>query len=185
MNYQEKIEYFDYFISRIIYTMYRNNSDVTFYEIIKTNIDRCRLSKLKLLKLLFFVSAKKVNNYYLLDDIFDNYYAMPYGPVESDIYNHLNDVPHYVITNNDISLKVWPFEYDMMNIDENYSKINDSIEAVYEENKDLFWMNTFSLVDLSHKSEAWQMAFAEARKQGKFSIKMPNSIIKITKVYYR
>lgn len=72
-----KISYFDYFISRVIYTMFDNGQSV-LNDVVMENIDKCRLNKLKLLKLLFFVSAKNVNEKYLLDDIFDNFYAMPY-----------------------------------------------------------------------------------------------------------
>jgi len=47
-------------------------------------------SILKVLKLLFFCSAieaEKDKDDTLLDIAFDNFYAMPYGHVESDVYN--------------------------------------------------------------------------------------------------
>ena len=80
MNAQDKIPYFDYFISQIIFKRF-NDNESNLDLIIRRNINRCGLNKLKLLKLLFFVSVLKVDEQYLLDDIFDNFYAMPYGPV--------------------------------------------------------------------------------------------------------
>lgn len=183
MDANSKIRYFDYFISRVIYTMFYNGQP-TLNEVVTDNIDKCRLNKLKLLKLLFFVSAKKVDEKYLLDDIFDNFYAMPYGPVESDVYNHINDTPNYVIGTNAISLRKGQFRN--LNLDKEICiRIDNSIMAVHEVNPSLFNMETFDLVELSHKSDSWRIAFAEAQRQGKFSIQMPKEVIKSTTVYYK
>lgn len=47
----------------------------------------CRvLSKLSVLKLLFLVAAPKKDGGEDLLNVFDNFHALPYGPVESDIY---------------------------------------------------------------------------------------------------
>ncbi|HNM25789.1 MAG TPA: hypothetical protein PKL15_10175, partial [Saprospiraceae bacterium] len=51
-------------------------------------------SILKSLKLLFFVSAARTNSSnhsVLLEDVFTNYVAMPYGHVESDVYAYLRE----------------------------------------------------------------------------------------------
>ena len=45
------------------------------------------LSKLTALKLLFLTAAPKEDGGDNLLDIFNNFYAMQYGPVESDVYN--------------------------------------------------------------------------------------------------
>lgn len=104
MNAIEKIPYFDYFISQIIFRQFNDNeSDLD--HIIRNNIDKSGLNKLKLLKLLFFVSVLKVDEKYLLDDIFDNFYAMPYGPVESDVYDNISTLANYIVGNRDIRLK--------------------------------------------------------------------------------
>lgn len=179
----DKIRYFDYFISRVIYTVYNNGAD-SFTATIYNNIDKCGLNKLKLIKLLFFVSAKEVNGKYLLDDIFNNFYAMPYGPVESDIYNHLTELPNYNIGNNAISFKEHA-DINYTDSDVNYKRIDNSVIAVYNLNDKLFSMNTFDLVELSHRADSWRIAFAEAQRQGKNSIKIPNDIIKQTTVYYK
>lgn len=183
MDVNSKIRYFDYFISSVIYTMFDNGQSV-LNEVVMENIDKCRLNKLKLLKLLFFVSAKNVNEKYLLDDIFDNFYAMPYGPVESDVYDYINDTPNYIIGTNDISLRTGKLSYPDLDCDI-CARIDNSVIAVNETNPNLFRMDTFDLVELSHKSDSWRIAFAEAQRQGKFSIQMPKEVIKSTTVYYK
>lgn len=52
----EKIPYFDYFISQIIFKQFNDNeSDLD--HIIRRNIMNCGLNKLKLLKLLFWFQS--------------------------------------------------------------------------------------------------------------------------------
>ncbi len=183
MDINSKIRYFDYFISRVIYTMFDNGQSV-LNEVVMENVDKCRLNKLKLLKLLFFVSAKNVSGEYLLDDIFDNFYAMPYGPVESDVYNHINETPNYLIGTSDIALRTGKLL--CLDLDRDIcARIDNSVIAVNEINPKLFRMDTFDLVELSHKSDSWRIAFAEAQRQGKFSIQMPKEVIKSTTVYYK
>ena len=47
--------------------------------------------KLTAMKLLFLAAAPKKDGGDDLLDIFDNFYAMPYGPVESDVYNAIQE----------------------------------------------------------------------------------------------
>lgn len=185
MDSSNKILYFDYFISGIILRQYKN-SGLNLQNIIRENIVYCGLNKLKLLKLLFFVSVLKVDNQYLLDDIFDNFYAMPYGPVESDIYDLLPNLPNYVVANNGLSLKEGAdLNYSDKDNDVLYKRIDKCIDTLYDINPYLFQMPTFDLVELSHKADSWRIIFAEAQKRGKYSLRMPNNIIKETTVYFR
>ena len=181
----EKIPYFDYFISQIIFKQFDDNeSDLD--HIIRSNIMNCGLNKLKLLKLLFLVSVIKVDERYLLDDIFDNFYAMPYGPVESDVYNNISALANYIVGNRDISLKeTADFTYPNKNHDPLYSRIDKCVNALYDKNKALFNMPTFDLVELTHKADSWRIVFADAQKRGKYSLHMPKEIIKETTVYFR
>jgi len=68
-----KIKYFEYFVSHLI----KQTKD---YEEFKNN----DFSILKVQKLLFLSCAVNVK----LLDIFDNWYAMPYGHIEKDIYDY-------------------------------------------------------------------------------------------------
>lgn len=182
MNAEQKIPYFDYFTSKIIVKCFDDNES-SLDIIVRNNIMRCGLNKLKLLKLLFFVSAIKVDERYLLDDIFDNFYAMPYGPVESDIYDNLSELPNYIINNNSVSLKKTA-NLSYPNRNRLHDRIDQCINAVYEVNSKLFMMPTFDLVELSHKAESWKIVFTEAQRRGKYSLYMPNELIKETTVYF-
>ncbi len=183
MDTRKKIYYFDYFVSKIIFKCY-NDNESSLKIIVRNNIEHCGLNKLKLLKLLFFVSAIKVDERYLLDDVFDNFYAMPYGPVESDIYDSLSEVPNYTIEKNRIALKT-DAVLDYPNDDPICNRIEKCIDEVYNINPDLFLMATFDLVELSHKAESWKIVFTEAQRVGRCSLHMPNDVIKETAVYFK
>lgn len=179
-----KAQYFDYFISQIIYKRYNNNTS-DLKTIVESNITDCSLNKLKLFKLLFLVSALNVNDKYLLDDIFDNFYAMPYGPVESDVYNNISSLPNYIVGNTTISLKSKAnLNYSNHTSDPLYKRVDECVEALYIKNSSLFSMPTFELVELTHKADSWRIVFAEAQRIGKYSLHMTNEIIKNTTVYF-
>lgn len=72
----DKIEAFDYMLH--LFEEWRDN-----HETIKGK----PFPKLTAMKLLFLAAAPKKDGGDDLLDIFDNFYAMPYGPVESDVYN--------------------------------------------------------------------------------------------------
>lgn len=72
----DKIEAFDYMLQ--LFEEWRDN-----HETIKGK----PFPKLTAMKLLFLAAAPKKDGGDDLLDIFDNFYAVPYGPVESDVYN--------------------------------------------------------------------------------------------------
>ncbi len=184
MNTSDKIRYFDYFISQIIGL---NSSTEINQSQFESAVSKYKLSKLKLLKLLFFASVIEVDGKYLLDDVFDKFYAMPYGPVESDVYDNISMVPNYIIDNRSISLKNPDL---VISYDESFSKaicqrIDASIKELYNKNPCLFTMSSFDLVELSHKADSWRIVYSEAQRHGKFSLYMPHKIIKSTTVYFK
>lgn len=172
MNTSDKICYFDYFISQIIGL---NSSTEINQSQFESAVSKYKLSKLKLLKLLFSASVIEVDGKYLLDDVFDKFYAMPYGPVESDVYDNISMVPNYIIDNRSISLKN---PDHVISYDESFSKaICQRIDAST--------MSSFDLVELSHKADSWRIVYSEAQRQGKFSLYMHPKIIKSTTVYFK
>jgi len=184
MEASTKIQYFDYFISQIIYKRY-NNDTSDLKTIVESNITDCGLNKLKLFKLLFLVSALNVNDKYLLDDIFDKFYALPYGPVESDVYDNISLLPNYIVGNTNISLKSdADLNYPNKTSFKLYKRIDECVDALYIKNSSLFSMPTFELVELTHKADSWRIVFAEAQRKGKYSLHMTNEIIKETTVYF-
>jgi uncharacterized phage-associated protein len=147
------------------------------------------LSVLKSLKLLFFVSAvgtTKQSNDTLLDDVFDNYVAMPFGHVESDIYNAIkNDkLVLFKINNNRAILKGDIQNLDLLN-DDVKNKIDNSIKTLKSINDKIILMNAFDLVELSHSYYSWKYYFAKAKKNFTLREFIPTEIIKAEeKIFY-
>lgn len=132
-------------------------------------------TKIKVLKLLFFVSAVKDNNGNDLLDIFDNFYAMPYGPVESDIYNFMsnNELRFYSFTNTYMS-QVESYINTETGLDKNISlKIDKAINSLKNSNKNIIRLSAFELVDISHKWNVWRNSMRVAELLGKSSQLMP------------
>lgn len=191
MGAADKIRYFHYFISKIVLEMKGMSSfEEALSSDYKALVHTCDLSKLKLLKLLFFavvVDALDTKNpTALLDSVFDNFSAMPYGPVESDIYSKLDSIENYSFTKNSMSLssKMNIFKYDDLNSDF-LSQIDQSIALLMEKNQDILSMSAFDLVELSHKAVSWRIVFAEAKRKGIYSAKMSSEIIKSTATYFQ
>ncbi|WP_052181123.1 type II toxin-antitoxin system antitoxin SocA domain-containing protein [Alistipes sp. ZOR0009] len=134
-------------------------------------------TKLKLIKLNFFLSAvnAKEDSDGLLN-IFDNYFAMPYGHVESDVYSSIADLTRYNIGNTGTDLK--PGANVTFNTIEHQEEIDRAIESLKRENKDLINYGAFKLVELSHQWYSWINMFNLAKMRGDKSIAIPSSLIK-------
>lgn len=138
--------------------------------------DLSSFSRLKVLKLLFFVSAIKADeadNRLLI--IFNNFYAMQYGPVESDIYDSIvrdQYVSFFTLSNKGI-IKQEHFD-EIPNIIEESDKtiIDSSLNALKRINEDIIKYAPLELVDISHKWGSWQDAINIAKMLDKGSEKM-------------
>lgn len=134
-------------------------------------------SKLSVLKLLFLTVAPKKQGDSDLLDTFNNFYALPYGPVESDIYNAIkeNRLPSYIVTERSIvKKKIHKLPY---NIDD-YTHIKYAVDALKEKNRRLIILNAFSLVEITHKWESWKQSIAFAKLMDMSSYKMTKESIR-------
>lgn len=78
-----KVKYFEYFVYTLILQFSKDNPGKKFEE--------NDFSKLKIMLLLFLsVSAQVDKEKHELLDIFDNFYAMPYGTMEKDILDEID-----------------------------------------------------------------------------------------------
>lgn len=184
MDINNKLSYFDYFLSCLI--AYNAPSELSGLE----NRVRAQfakghsISKLKAFKLLFFVVAIDSNDWILLDEVFDNFYALPYGPVESDVYDNLSMLQNYQLVGNNLTLK--------QNVDFSYTQCEDRYKGLIKKSVEtlgvlfpkLFSMSAIELVELSHRAECWQIAISQANAIGSSSRKMTNSLIKQSRVYF-
>lgn len=157
-----KIFAFDYMLS-LFEQWYKEEGKGTM------NFQNC--SKLSVLKLLFLAAVPKREDSKDLLDVFDNFHALPYGPVESDIYNAIQDkkLPSYIVTERSITKKenvMLPYKI------EDYISIKDAVNALKEKNKHLILLNAFALVEITHKWESWKQSINFAKLMEMSSYKM-------------
>lgn len=145
------------------------------------------ISILKALKLLFFVSAARTikdTPNLLLDDVFNDYRAMPFGHVESGILNAIKDrdgrLTYYIINNQSTTLieGAKPENIKQEIGVDIANEINASIEYLKRKNPRLILMSQFELVDLSHIWFSWKHYFDQGKKVGLRSFPIPSDAIK-------
>lgn len=169
-----KIQAFEYLVSKFL-EWYEETSS-------KEN-EGNDLSILKVLKLTFFASAVGTNSNSentLLDNVFGNYVAMPYGHVESDIYSFIKSKRLIYININ--NRKTYLDENDISKIgklDSFIKKLVDSAVSLLKSiNKDLIKLSSFELVELSHTWYSWQQYYSIALDNNRNSEPIPNEVIK-------
>ena len=145
-------------------------------------------TRLTALKLLFFVSTIKdtENKNKDLLDIFSNYCAMQYGPVEIDIYAAIVDGKtqlykfgvHGLIVNSENNTI-----FDSLNLQDK-SRIDRAIMLLKNRNPKIISYPASILIDISHKWEAWQNAMSLASMLGKRCENMPTNSIRENRQFY-
>ena len=155
---------------------------IDWYKSIKNdNSFHYSFTKLKVIKLLFFASAVNANNEdHNLLGTFNKFVAMPFGPVESDIYNKMNQsaIGKYCISDKELKIQ----EVSTENNEDKLSptiieQINESVDALRKINNRLVLYSAFDLVDLSHKWSCWRTTYSYARQINKGSISIPDNLI--------
>lgn len=136
------------------------------------------LSKLKIFKLHFFTTAitTSVSEDGLLG-VFNKFYALPFGPVESDVYNDLGELRYFQISRSNLTLKG---DIDIVDISSTVDKqlIDTAIDKIKTRYFNLIKASAFDLVDLSHKWSCWSIVFDFAKRNSNFSHQIPNELIK-------
>jgi uncharacterized phage-associated protein len=162
-----KLNAFEYTLEKLGEWYMEVNSTTTFPS----------FSKLKAFKLLFFVSSAEAHGGSLgLLETFDNHHALPYGPVESDIYDGLQNMTNFYLKGYDILPKIDRDNYDSVALDVK-TKIDEAITTLKKKNTQLITLNPFDLVDISHKWYSWQFTFDLAQKLNQRSKKISNELI--------
>jgi uncharacterized phage-associated protein len=172
----DKNQAFEYYVIKLL----------EWYNDIASNNGNNDLSTLKVLKLLFFgsaISAEELLEDTLLDRPFNAFYAMPYGHVESEIYDSIRrkEFPNLTINNSSSSIDLtlqFPEGGDIKN------KIDTSIQKLREANPKLILMSPFQLVELSHRWYSWQFYFSKAKQNGSYSELIPAQMIKLEQKFF-
>lgn len=171
---QIKNQYFEYIVYLLNDWLVNSNLNMTGV-----------FTKLRLQKLLFLVStigvSKKENG---LLDYFDNFYALPYGPVEIDIYASMNK-------NRFQHIKFYGNLCKASNLDANIfkgldpvfkSKAKTSVDMLKAKGRNYLSMPIFDLVSLTHQWTVWRNSFAVARMLGSKSAPMRAEDIRSSKI---
>ena len=130
--------------------------------------DKNDLSVLKVLKLIFFLCTIEKDDKYLLDDPFNNFFAMPLGPVETDVYDYLVRHTEMIDFKKTYSKNIKEPLLDQLDRD----KIDYYITELKKINYDLINKSAFYLVDLTHEWTCWIEKYKYAENHGKNSERM-------------
>lgn len=150
----DKCLLFEYFV----HSLYKWNRELD-------NTCKAEYSKLQLHKLLFLASAINTTAvHHDMLDIFSRFYALPYGPVEIDIYEAMKTGKIGSISVSDRLCKfnsVADNHFD--ELDKRYKNIVDIAIADLKKLKiNYFTMPPFKLVEISHCWTAWRDAYSFA-----------------------
>lgn len=140
--------------------------------------DNNDFSILKLIKLHFFVTAINSNEDSTLINEFD-FFAMPYGPVETDIYKQIK--VSSVFTNFSIDNFKANFTGEIAGFQITQDKIdsiNSAILSIKKIDPSFINADAGTLVELTHKWNSWKVIFNEARNSGVYSKPIPKELIK-------
>lgn len=168
---EKKRAYFEYLIDSL---SQRNNSSFNDF------------TTLKLIKLLFLVvGVSSTDQETGLTEIFDNFVAMPYGPVESDIYNAIQTdaLAKYRITSSQCNIKNANANICLDSCQR--QAIDDAIDLLLEKNPHILQCQPFELVDITHKWSCWRICYDIALGNNKHSIGIPSRMIQKSVKYYQ
>ena len=156
-------------------------------ELNNSRLESVRLSKTQTLKLLFLVAAVPNNEGRDLLDIFNRFYAMQFGPVESDILNCISDGKFCFLVRNDSLLSVSSLGEDVfssLNEEGVKQRIDQSVANLRAKNQSLVRYPSTMLVDVTHKWWCWKQTFHVARLLNRGSLLMSvESIRQSNKVF--
>ncbi len=173
-----KIKAFEYVLFKL----------VEWYKESVNSLEENDISTLKALKLLFFVSSVntvKDSKDTLLDSPFNNFVAMPYGHVESEIYDSIKrgEITNIEIDNSKTIIR----DIDsVLELDsEIKQKIDTAIKKLKEANYKLIQLSSFELVELSHRWFSWKKNYQIALQKNIFSSPIAINEIKSEDKFYQ
>lgn len=176
----DKFISFEYLLYRFMlwYEELNHINDETHHQFLR------EFSRLKSLKLLFLVSAIKDEDGKNLLSLYNNFYAMQHGPVESDIYNAMvhDTFEYFRFQNRQTSLKKQTFS-DLEEI-ENKDDLDKAVSLLKEANPNIVSYPAMDLVEITHKWLSWKSAYMVAQMLGKGSQFMPTEMIENSNEFF-
>ncbi|MES2766808.1 MAG: hypothetical protein V4642_13120 [Bacteroidota bacterium] len=188
MNISDKKEAFEYIVFKLI-EWYSEKKNIPDFSAFKKNND---FSKLKLIKLHFFVCSADEHGV-LIGNIF-KFSAMPYGHVDTDVYNFITELSRFTVTSSNLEIKTefankFQLESSFLNFKSINTKlvdyIDNAIDNLIEENPDFILYTASQLVDLSHAWASWKSMYHYAEMNGRRKEDIPPELIlEENKFYY-
>lgn len=133
-------------------------------------------TKLRLQKILFLVCAWNVENTNRkLLNIFNQFYALPYGPVEIDIYDAMknNKIFQHISFNSNECIYCKLESAMFASISSVHRKwIDEAMDDFVKNDRKYLTMPVFDLVDITHRWSAWRITMDIATFLGKKIEKM-------------
>ena len=172
----QKIDVFQYILKQVsAWCEKESGSDVLFKS----------YSRLTAQKMLFFVASVKYGEEEDQDllDIFDNFVAMNYGPVEVDIYQAMkdDDLTKYKFK----EIKIQIDSTVKLNPEGNYQKrVDQAILALKKINSKIATYHAFELVEISHQWDCWISAMDIASIFNKGSEEITTTQIRNSNQYF-
>ena len=119
-------------------------------------------TKLRLQKILFLVCAWNATNAERkLLNVFNNFYALPYGPVEMDVYEAMkSDKAFQYISFNGNKCVYSNLEKTLFKGDESKETkwVDDAVNVFVQDQRRYLYMPVFDLVELTHRWSAWKIS---------------------------
>lgn len=179
MNETKKIQAFEYIVIQLAkwFVGKQDLSESLSDNEIKLFNKNNDFDTLKVLKLLFFVCA--VGDIKEKTDLLSTFkfVAMPFGPVELDIYEAIKGkkIENIEITITNSAIKDGNILKN--NTDTLFSSINIAIDSLRKLSKDIVKYRQWQLVDISHLWNCWSFAINIARSNNKKQHPMDSDLI--------
>lgn len=188
-----KYNYFNWLLYVII-RRYLNDNNITIHHFNDNN----NFTKLKVMKLLFLmvVTDANINNERsILLDVFNNFVAMKYGPVELDIYNYIGDVNNQQVLNPNpvfieinanrcfINIDIFN-QMDEMDHNEQIINMEQVVASMIRDGKNPLSFSPSTLVDVTHNYASWKTVYENAKLNKRLFERMPSFLIANDQIYY-
>ena len=133
-------------------------------------------TKLRLQKILFLVCAWNVENTNRkLLDVFNQFFALPYGPVEMDIYEAMkvsHSFKHIRFNGNECVYGKLEASMFTSILSEHSKWMDEAVNEFIGHHRKYLTMPVFDLVDITHRWSAWRITMDIATFLGKKNERM-------------
>lgn len=176
-----KAVYFDYFITSMILedNGIRDYTSISFNEF-KELFNKYEVNLLKMRNLLFLACASNSNF-----KIFNNFFVVPYGIMEQDVIDDLENMRNYERINN--STFIMPHDawqgYEDLDEDVKY-EIRESVKSLRNKNEELMDYSAYEVTETVNKCVCYRICMNNGKRKGVYKSKLDPYLVTITEKNY-